>query len=258
MNFLPAGFEKLKNTKSYWKMSEMKEGDNRLRIVSRPIAGWLDWEDNKPRRYTPDNKPAKPYDPEKPVKAFWACHVWDYAREALFVIEITQSSILKGLTNLGADADWGDFTQYDIKINKTGSGKDTRYGLMPVKPGPLSQDIQDAIKASPVRLSALFDGLDPWTDLEAPEASYEVYPEAKDLRAAFASPQEELREKLEAQGLDSGYLDTYLQQLGSMKNKTVAEMAKAYVGASVFDRFRVAYEKFLANFDQVKPLAQSA
>src|SRR5271163_1004208 len=96
--FLPKGHECLRTEKSYWKMSQLKEGDNRMRIVTQPIAGWIDWDDKKPFRYLPEAKPKKPFNAEKPVRPFWTCYVWDYAREALFVLEITQSSILRALT----------------------------------------------------------------------------------------------------------------------------------------------------------------
>jgi hypothetical protein len=159
--FLPNGFEKLKTEKAYWKMSEMKEGDNRLRIMTRPVCGWLDWQDKKPLRYAADQKP-KPVDPLKPVRPFWACYVWDYARDGLYVLEITQSSVQKSLAAFGEDADWGDFTQYDIKIRKEGSGKDTRYVVTPLPHKPLTANMEAALAAKPIYLENLFFGGDPW------------------------------------------------------------------------------------------------
>jgi len=163
--FLPELYENLKTEKSYWKMSQMKEGENRLRIVTKPIAGWIDWHDKKPMRYRPDAKPPKAFSADKPIKPFWTCYVWDYSREALFILEITQMSILKSLTLIAKDEDWGDFRNYDLKINKEGNGKDTRYTLTPLPPKPLLPQVQEALKKSPVRLEALYDGGDPWTDL---------------------------------------------------------------------------------------------
>lgn len=159
--YLPNGFEKLKTEKAYWKVSEMKEGDNRLRIMTRPICGWIDWKDNKPLRSPADSKP-KPVDPAKPVRSFWACYVWDYAREGLYVLEIQQASIQRALAGFGEDPEWGDFTQYDVKIRKEGSGKDTRYSVTPVPPKPLSKAMQEALAAKPIYLENLFFGGDPW------------------------------------------------------------------------------------------------
>jgi hypothetical protein len=116
--FLPAGYEALKTEKAYLKMKDLKETGSRLRIVMQPIAGWLDWKDSKPFRFRPDEKPSKPFIAEKPIKPFWDLYVWDYDREKLFVLEITQMSILKSLTKIATDEDWGDFLQYDIKISR--------------------------------------------------------------------------------------------------------------------------------------------
>lgn len=167
--FLPEGNEFLKTEKSYWKPSQMTQGDNKFRIVMQVIGGWEDWIDKKPIRYKPNCKPAKSATPDGVIKRFWACYVWDYDRESLFVLEFTQTGIIKALNALGEDENWGDFTQYDIKINKKGSGLDTEYSVTPCPHKPMTDKIKDALKRSPVRLEALFDGGDPWTDLEPKE-----------------------------------------------------------------------------------------
>ena len=163
--FLPPEFESLKIEKPYWKMSQMKEGENRFRIVMRPIAGWIDWRDGKPLRFRPSNKPSVAVDASKPIKPFWSLYVWDYAREALFILEITQNSIIKTLTALGHDEDWGDFLKYDLKLKKEGTGKETKYIITPMPHKPLSERVLKAISSCPVRLEALYEGGDPWTDL---------------------------------------------------------------------------------------------
>jgi hypothetical protein len=170
MDYLPEGFEELTSNKAYWKMKDMKDGENRLRIVQRPIGGWIDWKDKKPYRYKPTEKPAKSFDPSQPMRAFWSCYVWDYAREALFILEITQNSILKALTQYAKDEEWGDFTKYDIKIIKEGAGKETKYHVSPVPHKPMSEKILKALNESPVNLEALYSGGDPWMDFKANEA----------------------------------------------------------------------------------------
>lgn len=164
--FLPEGHEELKLEKKYWKLSQFKEGETRFRIVSRPIAGWVDWKDNKPYRYKPAERPKTSFDPAKPMRRFWVCHVWDYAREDLYVLDITQNTIIHALTGFGADEDWGDFTKYDIKIKKEGAGKDTKYTATPMPHKPLSEKVIAAIQNTPVRLEALYESKDPWRDLE--------------------------------------------------------------------------------------------
>lgn len=165
-NFLPAGSELLKNEKPYINLGKLAEGEYRFRIVQRPIAGWIDWKDKKPMRFRPDAKPKAPWDPEKPIKSFWALYVWDYSKESLHVMEVTQNSIKKALEMLALNEDWGDLTSFDFKIKKEGAGIDTAYSVIPIPPKPMSQQIIDAVLDAPVRLEALYDGLDPWTDLE--------------------------------------------------------------------------------------------
>lgn len=171
MDFLPTDFEKLSTQKRYLKLSQFKEGESKIRIVSKPIAGWVDWQDNKPFRYRPTEKPSCSFDEDKPLKAFWALYIWDYERQDLFILEITQMSVIKAIEKCAKDPDWGDFTQYDFKISKKGSNKETRYDLTPVPHREMSAECSARLLESPVRLSALYEGKDPWSDLiEAPGA----------------------------------------------------------------------------------------
>ena len=222
-NFLPNGYESLKIEKPYWKMSQLKPGDNRMRIMTQPIAGWQDWKDKKPLRYRPENKPAKSVHADKPVKPFWACYVWDYAREALFILEITQTSLIRALTLIGQDEDWGDFTKYDIKINKQGSGETTKYTLTPLPHKPIMSKMEEALKECPVRLEALYEGGDPWTDLvgiEVDEQTGEV-PNSSPV----GSPLETLREYLVVDDIDSSFLDEYIDSLAEKRNSLARRLS---------------------------------
>ncbi len=240
MNFLPDGFEKLKTQKFYWKMSEMKEGDNKFRIVSKPIAGWLEWIENKPMRYRPDQKPKKSFDTEKPLKAFWTCYVWDYAREGLFVLEITQSSIIRALTGFATDEDWGDFTKYDLKLKKEGSGKETRYSITPLPHKELVAKIKEAMVASPVRLESLYDSGDPWLDLEGPVES-----EAKPV-VSQVSPVKELREYIKKQGLDDSFVEEYVKNLAEKNKRSIKDVVISALLPASLTKFVEFYSKELA------------
>lgn len=169
MSYLPDGFEKLNTKKNYWKLSQMQEGENKFRIVSKPIAGWIDWKDNRPLRFRPDAKPKTPVDPLRPIKAFWDLYVWDYAREDLYILEITQANVIKQLMTFASDKDWGDFTKYDLKLKKEGTGMETKYFLTPMPHKPLTDKISAAMRNRPVRLEALYESGDPWNDLEETE-----------------------------------------------------------------------------------------
>lgn len=172
-------FDGLVSEKKYMKL---KEGENRIRIVIDPISGWVDWKDKKPYRSRLDDKPKASFDPATPMKPFLACYVWDYDKKGLYILELTQVSILKALKGLCESEDWGNFTAYDIKIKKEGSGNLTKYAVEPVPPKPMAPGIADALESTPVRLEALYEGKDPWTDLTAPEGQQ---------KASIAVPVEE-------------------------------------------------------------------
>lgn len=241
MTFLPDGFEKLKTTKPYWKMSEMKEGDNKFRIVQKPIAGWLDWKDKKPHRFKPDQKPPKPFDAEKPIKPFWTCYVWDYAREGLFVLEITQNSVLKALTAYASDEDWGDFTKYDLKLRKEGSGKDTKYFLTPLPHKEMNDKIKAALETCPVRLEALYEGKDPWTDLVAGTMNLATG-EIVDT-PSFKTPLENLKYKLAEEGIPTDFLEEYIKNLSESKKQSSDSIIQAALFPQLFPKFKASYSK---------------
>lgn len=165
-NSLPIGYDKIKDEKPYLKLSKLPQGEYRFRIVQRPIAGWIDWLDNKPHRFRPESKPASSFDPEKKIRSFWVLHVWDYAQEGLYVMEITQIGIIKALENYALNEDWGDLTSFDFKIKKEGTGMDTEYTVIPVPHKAMSPTIKNAVSSTKIRLEALYEGKDPWKDLE--------------------------------------------------------------------------------------------
>lgn len=183
-------FDGLVAEKKYMKL---KDGETRIRIVTDPISGWVYGKEGKPVRCRKEHKPTGPFDPKWPLSAFIACYVWDYDKKDLFVLEIKQASILKPLKGLLTSPDWGEFTGYDIKISRSGTDKETKYGVVPVPPKPMAEEIKKALELSPVRLEALYEGKDPWLDLTAPEGQEtastpipEVKPQAIDNEQAEA------------------------------------------------------------------------
>ena len=152
-------------------------GENRVRIVSNPIIGWLYWNtEGKPVRNQIDNNPgAKPADMRQAdtngraekVKQFWAVKVFNYATKQMEVWEITQATIMGELQKLSKDEDWGHPKKYDLKISKSGSGLNTEYSITPVAPKPPTAEVIEAYKATPINLEALFDGGNPFGESEA-------------------------------------------------------------------------------------------
>lgn len=158
--FLPDGYEAPKGGSNYFKP---EKGENRVRILSKPILGWIDWHDKKPIRYRYNAKPAKSIDPAKPVRHFWAMIIWNYRAEAIQIMEITQATIQQSISSLAADPEWGNPYGYDIKITRTGESLDTSYSVNPSPHKPLTEEIQMAIQVKgEIKLERLYDGGDPF------------------------------------------------------------------------------------------------
>jgi hypothetical protein len=160
-DFLPENYEAPKSGGgNYYKL---QQGDNRFRILSKPIIGWLDWSvDNKPIRTRSTEPKPQPINAAKSVKHFWAFVVWNYESSVLQILEVTQSGIQNGIQTLARDPDWGSPFGYDICINKSGQDKETRYAVSPKPHKPLSKDIDAALLETPIELEQLFVGGDPF------------------------------------------------------------------------------------------------
>jgi len=152
-------------------------GDNRVRVVAPPLAGYLDWDYTDPSK--PKGKPVrtvlskgKPVplnkDKDKQPKVFWAIAVYNYATESIAVWEVTQVSILDTLMGYLQDSDFGPLTEYDIKINKTGSNLETKYKVTPGPVKPFDEKITEAISGVSITLEALLENGDPIVQIAKP------------------------------------------------------------------------------------------
>ena len=157
-DFMPEGYE-VPSSGNYLKL---EQGDNRIRIVSRPIIGWEDWKDKKPMRFTMQEKPQTSIDPEKPIKHFWAMAVWDYKGNRVVVLKVTQKGIMKAIEALAKSVDWGTPLNYDITITRSGEGLKTEYAVVPAPPKPLLPEIAVIVADTQVNLEALFENKDPF------------------------------------------------------------------------------------------------
>lgn len=166
------------NKDKYTKLSKLEEGDNKIRIIEKPVFFWQYWEPildsngksilnefgmekGKPIRFPCDQKP-----PQKEVQYFMSAYIWDYYKKEAFIINIEQTGVLNKLKELQEDHDFGDLINYDLKINKTGKLKNTKYSIVPLPPKPFNDDILKVLKDHPVNMSALVSCKDPWNDLE--------------------------------------------------------------------------------------------
>lgn len=159
MNFLPKDYKSPTSSNNYFKL---QEGENRIRILSKPIFGWEDWQDKKPVRYVLNDKPLKPFDPKKSIKHFWAFIVYNYKDKQVQIMQITQATIRKRLEDLCKDEEWGTPFNYDIKISKNGEGMETEYVVNPVPHKPVDNTIIEAFRERKINLDALFTNSDPF------------------------------------------------------------------------------------------------
>jgi hypothetical protein len=164
-NCLPEGYDKIPSTGRYMKL---QEGENVLRILSSAIVGWVYWNTSgKPVRLR-ERPAARPMDirtepdGKESIKHFWAFAVWNYAEKMVQVLEVTQVQIQGGIKALVDSKHWGDPKNYDITINRSGSGFDTEYIVNGIPPKPLDQKIAEEYAKSPVNLSALYESGDPF------------------------------------------------------------------------------------------------
>jgi len=162
MSFVPKDYALPKSNSKYLKF---EEGDNVIRILDKPLLGWLDWKEvdgKKSPVRTPflDNKP-EPLG-KNPVKHFWALPVWDYKDETIKILEITQSSIQEVLIKLDMDEAWGSPTGYDININRTGKDLETKYTVIAKPPKQLSSEIGSKYIEMPFNIEALLTNDDPF------------------------------------------------------------------------------------------------
>lgn len=160
MEFLPTNYETPKASNNYLKLLD---GENRIRILSKPIIGWEDWKDSKPIRYRLEEKP-KPFDPKKPVKHFWSFIVHNVMEDRIQIMHVTQATIRRSLEALVRDPDWGAPYNYDIKINRSGEGMDTEYHINPVPHKKVEDRVIQMFKETPCNLDALFVGDDPFAE----------------------------------------------------------------------------------------------
>lgn len=238
MNYLPDGFDKLQPEKPYISISKLPEGEYKFRIVQRPIGGWIDWKDKKPYRYRPDEKPTSSFDPEKPIKSFWTMYVWDYSNNGLYIMEVTQMGIIKALTDLGTNEDWGDFTKYDVKIKKEGSGKETKYSVMPVPHKEMAPQIKQAVATKPINLEILYKGGDPWKDLDV--VSHAVL-------TPTGNHMNDLITALRQDNMNVDFLEEYVEDLSSRKSQPAEKIISSALNKDLLPRFKSGYITWLTD-----------
>jgi hypothetical protein len=158
-----------------------EQGANKFRILQKPIIGYEWWvhEDGsvvvKGEKPVKGNKPVRvPKKKEHPLfreltvdefenrKEFWAMPVWNYKKKRVEVLSINQNGIIRTLTFLARDPEWGSPLQYDITVTRTGEGMETEYETVPAPPKPLTEEQKDAWAKAKIDTEVLFEGGDPF------------------------------------------------------------------------------------------------
>jgi hypothetical protein len=161
-NFFPSEDYKVPVTSNYMKLVE---GSNKFRVLSSAIVGYEYFKD--------DNKPVRSREPfeETPgikkngkVSHFWAFLVWNYDAKRVQILELSQKSIQNQFQAYIKNPDWGHPKEYDVTINRKGTSMmDTEYTVMPSPHKPIDPEIQKQADHIKVDLTALYEGLDPFT-----------------------------------------------------------------------------------------------
>lgn len=193
MSTIDDKFEPQAGSSNYLKFTT---GKHRFRILAPSISGYSWWETQpdggeKPRRIPLTGRPPVEY--AEKIRKFLAFPVWNYASKRIQVLELTIAGLQREMKELDKDPDWGDLTDYDLEVNRTGTTRnDTRYSLTPKPKTELSSEILKAIQKNglPV-LEALYKGGDPFN------AVREEDQKAEDKRQAKKEPEEDLSEEEE-------------------------------------------------------------
>lgn len=158
MSFYPKGYEPKESNNDY---AKLEEGENRFRIMRKPIMGWEFWyedEGRKVKRVREFSIAANDERASGGIKEFHAFVVWDYREEMIKLLNITQRGIQKDLYGYANDEDWGDPTEYDIVIDREGTGLDTKYGTRAKPAKKLIKEAVDAFKAVKIDIEQYFTG----------------------------------------------------------------------------------------------------
>ena len=170
---------------------KFEDGQNRIRILEKPITGYVYWEDAEGNLVPKNEMAGKGGKPVRvkswegltnaqrgAMKGFAAMVVWNYQAEKVQILEVKQVGIMNALEALSLSKSWGDVTSFDIVITKTRTGinpTDVEYSVMPEPKEPVSKEIKEAYKEAHIDLEALYRGEDPFgVEKTEPEGLEEV------------------------------------------------------------------------------------
>jgi hypothetical protein len=120
--------------------AKLEKGENRFRILAKPVFGYIYWNESTPVRvkYTADVPTG-----EK-AKHFWHLPVW--MDNEVKYMEIDKATVLKDLAALDSNKEWGNLLEYDVIVTRSGEMLETKYNTNPCKPTKLTAEATEAWK----------------------------------------------------------------------------------------------------------------
>lgn len=275
MSFIPKDEEHLEKSSQYFGLAKATPGSHRIRILSAPINGRLDWlvepglGKNGKDKWTPirtrptDKRP--PLNPKREPLPFWSMVVWNYDLDGLYIWDLVQGSVIKQLKGLCADPSFGDCRNYDIKVLKKVSpnGK-PEYTVLPLPPTDLDERVQKFYENTPIRLEALYENKDPFKDLvdengELPStyqsdvevATFQETTSPADLdEAEEVATLDMITSLLTKDGIETSKIEEFIKTLSLKLKKTQDQIIENFVMPETYPTYKKHYEKYLAESEQ--------
>jgi hypothetical protein len=122
-------------------MKKLENGENRMRILTTPITGYVWWPEN-------ENKPQRVKEPKdiptgvSDAKYFWFLTIG--INDEVKFLEIKQKTILNQIKALSDNKEWGEVQEYDITITRSGQDLETQYTVVPNPKADVSADVAGA------------------------------------------------------------------------------------------------------------------
>ena len=175
VNFFDQGHEIPDKRNQFMKFVQ---GKNRIRFIGNPVSGFVFFGKTKREDGSETVKPYRRRESEgefsleeminrdvrmKPdgeiegQKYFVMGLVYNYQKEKLQVLEITQKSILKALKSYVESEEYGHPSGYDLTIEKKGDGLNTEYTVVVSPPKPLSAEIVESVGNTSCELQKIFE-----------------------------------------------------------------------------------------------------
>ncbi len=120
---------------------KLNQGDNRFRVLGKPVIGYEYWVSVTDEQGKSVRKPKRvdmttdiqigDIEEGQSIKHFWAMPVYNFDLKKIQILVLTQKSLQKTITALVKNKKWGSPEGYNLVINRIGEGLDTEYNVTP-------------------------------------------------------------------------------------------------------------------------------